>query len=131
MANRFGREYREPHDGSDPFGMPPRMKREPYRKFNPPQAPREIWRDTQKGSWLNPPTPNAMPNPHSNDDVVRTNVEDNRSKGPKKLSSLPWQAEGPDDNYKDYGGGSKVPRKPKPNKPSGGMKKPIPTKASK
>lgn len=183
MANRFGDEYRGQHNGSDPLRMPAPMKRKPYERlnedYNPQIRPQNNSRDiagyptigdsptrrsknTHQGSWISSQLSYKVSNPHSNDDVVLTNVEDGRSKGPKQLSSMPYQADDERGSYiqkgankkynfekknnkytedednkkdkpndKDSGGGSKVPRKPKPNTPSGGLKKPTPTKASK
>lgn len=156
MTNRFGEEYRAQHSGSNIFGMPAPMKRKPYERLNeshvpiinPKEAPREIWRDLQESTWVNRPNPTQsekgieklQTQSYQEDDERGSYTQSGANKKyhfekKKKNNDNKYTEDGDNKkdkpNDKDSGGGSKVPRKPKPNTPSGGLKKPTPTKASK
>ena len=151
MANRFGEEYRAQHSGSNIFGMPAPMKRKPYERlnenYNPSIRPAEEPPANSEG-WLNTPSATQseggirrlQTQSYQADDESGSYTQSGANKKyhfekKKKNNDNKYTEDGDNKkdkpNDKDSGGGSKVPRKPKPNTPSGGLKKSIPTKASK
>jgi hypothetical protein len=156
MASRFGEEYRPQHNGSDPFRMPrmkrtyPDMSRTPG-DVNPQIRPanERQWSDSGDRESFNNPSPMGFPSfavrrlqtqSYQEDDERGSYTQSGANKKyhfekKKKNNDNKYTEDGDNKkdkpNDKDSGGGSKVPRKPKPNTPSGGLKKPTPTKASK
>lgn len=91
MANRFGQQYRPPHDGQNVYGS-----------------------DWLSQDWIIPNHPDALPR-----------YDPFRIVGDPNTTFNPYE-----DGFGEPSGGAKVPRKPKPQSPSGGMTLPLLPKVS-